>query len=476
MKMSLKHITINTFAMSSVGLFRILSQIVAIPITARYLSPHDYGLMATAMPFIVFSMIISDAGISSSLIRSKSIAVSEWSSNHWFITLIGIILASLMCCIGYLMSIYFEENSLFLIICALSISIFLQCVTTTPGAALQNKHKYSTIAIIEIISIMLGLLTAIGGVINEYGVWSLVGQQVVMFSIKFILTTATSPFFPKLYFQIADVKKHLSFGVNLVGGSFLNLIKQSLSNTVIVKVLDTQNLGMYSMATLIIDLPQKIISGPLQTVLYPRISRHKENHNALRIFFIFGSRILAILITPLFGLIAAANQTIFHILLSEKWAQAGQLFLLASPLAILAAVTSLRATILMAVDRTDILLKQSFYNALATILAVFICSRYDISTVALGACITGFILCLLYVNNFCAMIDLRAKVYYSAIIAPAVFTILASLTFISFEGEMNTVFEKLIYAIILGFFTLLASILVQIKSIKQEAMDLQKIL
>ena len=45
--MAFKKILLGTAMMSSVRVFRLLGQFVAIPILARLLTPADYGLVAT---------------------------------------------------------------------------------------------------------------------------------------------------------------------------------------------------------------------------------------------------------------------------------------------------------------------------------------------------------------------------------------------------------------------------------------------
>lgn len=474
--MSLKQVTVSTMAMSSVGILRILSQIVVVPIVARYLSPHDYGIMAVTMPFILFAMMISDAGISLSLIRSTTVTALEWSTSHWLVVSLGGILALLMCGAGYILSWLMAEPIIFPLSGVLSLSIFFQCCSTIPGAALQQSNKYSSIAIIEILAMASGLIATITLAVLNFGVWALAGQQVVMFCTKFILTSFISPFSPKLHFNFEGIIHHLRFGRDMLAGNFMNLLKQSISNTLIAKILGTHPLGLYSMASLFSELPLKIAAGPLQTVLYPRMSRFKEDSSSLRYIFIFGSRLLSVLVVPSFGMIAIAHETIFTLFLSEKWKQAGHLFLILAPTGILGAVTALRGTILMVIGKTDILLKQTFWNSLITILAVLAFSCLNIEWVSFGVCVSGLIIISIFLNQFLSLISLSAKTYFAAIITPFLMTSIAGGIFLLYERFIPSVSQGFIFAFLLGLLALIFSALIQINAIKQEILVIKKAL
>jgi len=136
--MSLRQVTIGSIAMSSVGILRMVAQMAVIPVLARYVSPHDYGIMAIAMPFVIFAMLFSDAGISASLIRSHDKQKSEWSTGFWFVVLMGAALSLVITLAGYVLSVFMEQDILFPVIAFLSLSILLRSFVTVPGAALQQ--------------------------------------------------------------------------------------------------------------------------------------------------------------------------------------------------------------------------------------------------------------------------------------------------------------------------------------------------
>ena len=87
--MSLRKVVVDTAAMSSVNLLRLLAQFLVVPALARFLSPTDYGMVGLAMPFTIFAMIIADAGVGLSLVRTPGSERRVWSTCFWLSAILG---------------------------------------------------------------------------------------------------------------------------------------------------------------------------------------------------------------------------------------------------------------------------------------------------------------------------------------------------------------------------------------------------
>ena len=155
--MSLKKLVFDTAAMSSVNVLRILAQFIAVPILSRLLSPADYGIVAIAMPFILFAMMLADAGIGMSLVRTPPTEREEWSTCFWLTVLFGLMLALMVAALAPVAAAVFGEPSLKPIVTALALVIFVQAVFLVPRAAQQQSHQFRIIAVSEIASITTGL-------------------------------------------------------------------------------------------------------------------------------------------------------------------------------------------------------------------------------------------------------------------------------------------------------------------------------
>jgi PST family polysaccharide transporter len=380
--LSAKTIIVGTAAMSSVNMLRVLAQVLVIPILSRLLSPSDYGLVGIAMPFVLFAMMLADAGIGMSLIRTPANNREEWSSCFWLSVLFGVVLAVIVAGLGKVVAIAFGEPALYGMVTTLAVTVLLQAVFLIPRAAQQQKHQFGVIAATEITAIALGMMTAVTIAVCGGGAWALVGQQVVFFGVRVGLTAWLSPFRPLMKMKSHLLKGHVAFSRDVLANNVLVFFTQSLDNLVIGKVLGSPAVGIYAMAFQFARLPMMLIAGPLQYVLYAQLAKLKDNPEAVGRAFFAVTRGLAIVVFPAVGMVAVAHQAVFDLLLSTKWASAGYLFMVVAPACALQAVTAIGGTVRMALGRTDIVLKTTVEFGLLRLLALVAVVRFGLEWTA----------------------------------------------------------------------------------------------
>ncbi len=461
--------------MSSVGTLRILSQIIILPILSRYLNPSDYGLMALCMPFLLFVMSFSDAGMSGSFIRSQQVNQKEWSTGFWLFSSLGLILSLVLTFIGQILSVLMNQEVLFPLIATLSLVIILQSIATIPGAAIQQNGRFPLLASIEIISTLVSLFSAVIAAVNGWGVWTLILQQISHFTTKLLFTILLSPFKPSFYFELNLLKNHFSFGRDMMANNIVGFLKTAVTNVIIGKFTGSHSLGIYTMATTFSDLFNKVISGPVQLVMYRRFSELNDNLDNFRNLFLLITRIISIIIIPMMGMIAAAHGPVFIIFLSDKWSEAGYIFALLSLGAAIQTSTALRNTIAMSLGRTDIVLKQTIESSIIGLLFISATVYFGIEWVALATTLAALFYLPRSLSMIFPLIKLDIKDFIFTLIMPIIATTMGILIFytIRFLVALSLV-EQLILAIIVGFLSLILAILFQYSTLKSLLLEIKK--
>ena len=356
--MSLRRIVTGTAFVSSASVIRILAQFIALPILSRLLVSSDYGLVAIASPFIAFAMLITDAGLGMSLVRSTPMEDdAAWSTSFWVIFALGGALAVILLLLSPFVASAFDEPKLQPIVFILAFTIAAQAAVVIPGAALQQSRRFSAVAVIEISSTVLGIATAVTAALLGAGVWSLVAQQMVFFAVRFFLTFFYSPFRPRLIFDLSAIRHHLVFGRDVLSTNLIAHVSGSIDNLAIGGVLGPTSVGYYNMAMQFIRLPTTVITGPLQFVLYSHLAAIKDNLPAIRRTFLLITRILAILVFPALAMVAAAHHSVFAVVLSEKWSQSGTLFMILAAGGAVQAMMALGGDIMLVLGRSDLRLR-----------------------------------------------------------------------------------------------------------------------
>ena len=432
--MSARKAFFDTVAVSFVSAFRLLAQFIAVPILSRLLSPSDYGLVAMAMPFLLFAMVIADAGIGVSLVRTPAGERHVWSTCFWLSLMLGAGLAAIMMVAAPFFAMLFEERRLQPIVMVLGVAVFIQSLSAIPTALLQREQKFRLLARTEVVALALGIFAAIAIALCGGGAWALVARQLVFHSLRAGLNFWFTSFRPGKIFDMPSVKEHLVFGRDMLGVNVILFLSRSIDNLVIGKIITVAAVGVYAMAFQFARLPMMLISGPLQYVFYAKLVNVKDDIQALRGTFLFLTRLLAILIFPAMGMVAVAHEPIFALLLSEKWAASGRVFMLAAAGCALQAVMGIGPTIRMVLGRTDYQFRAAVESGVLWLLALFISAEFGLEWVAIAYSVAFIAYAPRSLSLTLPLIGCSAFSYWRTMIIPGVVTGLCITVYSIFSG------------------------------------------
>lgn len=469
--MSLRTIVTGTAFVSLASLIRILAQFIALPILSRLLTSADYGLVGIASPFVFFAMLITDAGVGMSLVRSAPLEDDvSWSTSFWLTLSLGSGLALILAAFAPLAAHFFGEPRLEPILIILSYTIGAQAAAIIPGAALQQARRFSALAAIEVSSALLGITTAVTAGFLGAGVWALIAQQIVFFTARPLLQFIYSPFRPHLIFNLAKIKGHIVFGRDVLSASIIAHFAGSIDNLVIGHLLGSSAVGFYAMAMQFIRLPTIVVTGPLQFVLYSHLATIKDNLPAIRRTFLLVTRVLAIILFPSLGMVATAHLSVFNILLSEKWSQSSTIFMILAAAGAVQTMMALGGDIMLIMQRADLRLRTTIEFGLIWLCALLLSVSYDIYWVAIAYNCAVMLYLPRSLWLMLSLIQCSFLMYLKAMIVPA----LATLVSIILYTEIVKIFVPYKYAdaglaALLAIVTMVISALVQLRSLLNES-------
>jgi PST family polysaccharide transporter len=470
--LSFRKIVSDIAFVSSSRVLRLLAQFIALPVLSRLLTSTDFGLVAIASSFIAYAMMLSDAGLGSSLIRSAPLKdhLAAWSTSFWLIMALGGCLTLLLSIFSPVAARIFGDARLELIIIILSFTIGAQAASIIPGAALQQAGRFSTIAAIETSAALLGITAAVTAAFLGSGVWALVAQQTVFFSTRLVLTLIRSPFRPRLIFNLAAIKSDLVFGRDVLAVNLVEQFSGAIDNLAIGRVVGPAALGFYNMAFQFIRLPWSIVTGPLQFVLYSHLASVRDNLPVIRGAFLFFTRVLAIFIFPTLGMLAVAHVSIFATLLSAKWSQSGTIFMILAMAGAVQAMMALGKDIMLVLGHPDLRLRTTIEFGLLWLCALLLSVFFGIYwvAVAFNCAVVFYLPRLLWL--ILSLIQCPLKLYLEAVIVPILITLaLIGLYLEIAKSWVLQPYTDIGLAALLAFGGVLLSALVQLRSLMDES-------
>ena len=305
---------------------KFLLQMVSTVVLARLLIPEDFGLIAMMMVVVGFAAVFKDLGFSWATVQSKTITHAQVSALFWLQTAASVFLAALLALASPLAASIYDEPRLVGIGLALSSTFVFHGVAAQHLAILRRQMRYGAISTVELTSQLLAVVIAILVAWRGGGYWALVALQVVAAATSSLLLWMLSSWRPSLPRLRVGIAPMVAFGSQITAGSFLNYFTKQADHALLGYFAGAAQLGLYTKAYNLFQMPIRQINGPLNAVAMPALSRLQDDADAYRRFYLRLVEGLAYVTIPLVALAAGVAGVAIPFVLGEQWTEAARIF------------------------------------------------------------------------------------------------------------------------------------------------------
>lgn len=361
-------------------LFKIGVQFVNIIYLARVISPADYGLLAMALVVTNFGVLLRDLGTNAALIQRKLLTDELKNTVFWLNTLMGLILAVIICLISPLVSSLYSEPKLINILILLSVIFPLSSSASAHLALLERKSKFKIISCIEIVSSLLSVTTAIVMANLGFGVYSLVVQAIVINFVSAVFFWYVSDWRPKLknMIDLGEAKSIFRFSANLSLFNMINYFSRNADSFIIGKFMSVFVLGSYNLAYRIMLFPLQSLTFVASRSLYPILSKHQDDNVKISSTYLQCVFVILMITAPLMSGIAMYSHQIIFLFFGEKWSLTASILFWLAPTAIIQSVLSTTGAVFTAKGKTSLMMRLGLVGAILQVGAFIIGVHYSI--------------------------------------------------------------------------------------------------
>lgn len=371
------------------GAITIASQIVKLftqsggtLLLARLLTPEDFGLIGMVTALLTLAEIFKEFGISSAIIQTPKINHIQASTLFWINVGISALISIAIASLSPIISVFYDEPRLTLIVLALSGLFIISGLAVQHQAILRRQMQFRRLALLEIISMVGGITTAIVLAINGLGYWSMIISRFVQ-AITFTLGTWIScKWRPGLPSRSANVSSMLKFGANFTGFKFANYFSRNLDNILIGKYVGSQALGLYAMAYRLLLLPVQQINAPVASVAIPTLSILQQEPKKHARYYYRAILIITFIGMPIVSFLFVEIDNIVLILLGDQWSKTVTIFRLLVPAAFVGTFNVATGWIYMSLGRVDRQFRQEIIVSVITIFSFIVGIRWGALGVA----------------------------------------------------------------------------------------------
>lgn len=288
-------------------------------ILARLLDPSTYGTVALITVFTTILEVFVDSGLGNALIQKKDADDLDFSSVFFFNVAMCTVLYLLMFFEAPLIADFYNIQELTPIVRVQSLTILISGVKNIQYAYVSREmifRKFFFATLFgTIVSAIVGLVMAVAG----FGVWALVAQPLVNYSIDTIVLWITVQWRPKLIFSWTRLKGLLSYGWKLLIAKLVNTTYMKIRDLLIGKIYSTSDLAFFNKGDTFPAVIVPNITASVDAVMFPAMAKEQDNKIRIRELVKKSIQTSSYLVFPMMaGLIACANPLI-RLLLTEKW-------------------------------------------------------------------------------------------------------------------------------------------------------------
>ena len=291
-------------------------------ILARLLSPSDYGVVGMVGIFFAIAQTFIDSGFGSALIRKNDCTDEDYSTAFYFNVIVGLICCILLSVASPFIANFFNTPILKDLIKVMSLNMLISSFAIVHSTRLTHSVDFKSQSLVNLLTAIVAGASGILMAYNGLGVWSLVLQNIVASVMRVVLLIMITRWLPSRVFSRESFKYLFNFGSKVLTAGLLHTIYANMTTMIIGKFYSAKDLGYYSRGESLATYPSTNITGILQSVTYPVLSKIQDDDEQLiRAYRKLISMTSMVIFFGMF-LLAALSKPLIVILLTDKWLDA----------------------------------------------------------------------------------------------------------------------------------------------------------
>lgn len=288
-------------------------------VLTRLLSPEDFGVIGMMMVFIAICNTLIDGGLASALIQKDQVDDIDYSTVFSWNLAISVFFYITLFFTADSISAFYNINQLNDILKVLGLVLLINSLYLVQVNQLMRQLNFKLLALINIAGNLSGVIISIFLAYLGWGVWSLVVKNLTTSVVIAIFCFTLGSWKPSFGFSIKSFKELFGFGSFVLLANLAETIYVNIQALIIGKVFSADQLGYYTQAKKLEEVPTKGLAAVVNQVSFPVFSRLQNDLSKVREGLRNNIKAITFINFPLmFWLIIIAKPLII-LLFTERW-------------------------------------------------------------------------------------------------------------------------------------------------------------
>ena len=304
------------------GLNKVGYQIIALLVgivTARLLTPTDFGYIAALAMFTMLSNILVESGFTAALVRRENNTQSDYSTAFYFNVALSLIFYGGLFISAPTIADYFNMPPLTNLARVLFLAIIINSLFIIPNIILTRQLRFKEIAIAELSGMIVSAIITITMAMTGFGYWAIAAQQISQLVVKVGIIWTLSHWRPSFEFSLKLLKEIFSFSFLLIISSLISTATRYIYNFFIGPRYSADDLGYYGQAFKFHQIPYNVITSTITGVSYPVFSSLNNDKERQMLYIQKIMRMTAFITFPVMVGLYCIAPNFISVILTDKW-------------------------------------------------------------------------------------------------------------------------------------------------------------
>lgn len=287
---------------------------------ARLLGARDYGLLSMASVFVVLSESLVRESLSEYLIAHEDPRPGDLNATFWLLAGLGLCLALMLAAVAPIAARAYGQAEVAPLILSLAPSVVIVALNAVPVALLRRGLEFRILSLRAIAGVILGGVVGIGMALKGYGVWSFVGQWLVMISTNAVMAWTAVDWRPGLGCSRDEVGRAARFGGQVLGLRAGELAATQVPLLLIGATLGPVATGLFSVAWRLVETLSFLIVTPLRQASQSAFAAlGRQGGGAAGALLVDITRLTGLVAIPFFAGLALLAGPMVLLILGPEW-------------------------------------------------------------------------------------------------------------------------------------------------------------
>ena len=286
---------------------------------ARMLSPEDYGITAIPAVFMAIAGIFASAGFGQAMIRKKELKEEDLSTAFYYSTGMGILIYALLFISSPYVADFYDAPVLKWLIRVTGLGFIYGPMGTPQSIILQRRLDFATPTKIGIVAKIISGAIGVSMAFYGYGVWALTISSMAAGIFSLLCNCYVVRWYPKTGWSKESFGYLWGYGNKFMASQVIDTVYNNITPMFIGKYYSTGDLGNYNRAQGYAALPSQTLTGVIQNVSFPVLSKLQDDDEKLVAGYRRMINATAFIVFPCMMLLAALAKPLVIALITEKW-------------------------------------------------------------------------------------------------------------------------------------------------------------